>query len=162
MQAQFGALIGKHQFFQADLATLAFFHTHQAGHIQIQRHKHFSCHADLAFTAIDQHQVGEPRFAQAHSFCELAVATCQHLSHSGVIIATRDALDVVTAVFAGLHFVVVKHHAGGLGGFPCGVRNIETFHPETVQVIYGHVQDVDQGAGTRLLRTFLGQQAGKL
>ena len=162
MQAKFGALIGKHQFFQSHFSTLAFFHTHQTRDIQIERSKDFSCHADLAFTAIDQHQVGESRFTQAHSFGQFAVTTRQHLSHGGVIIATRDALDVVATVFAGLHFVVVKHNAGGLGGFSRCMGNIETLDAQVVQVFHCHVQRIHQGAGTRLLRTFLGQQAGKL
>ena len=130
LQAELGAFIGKHQLFQTHLAPLAFFHAHQTRHIQVQRHEHFTGHANLAFAAVNQHQVGKLGFAQTDGFSQLAVAASQHLAHGGVIVATGDALYVVAAVFTGLHFVVVKHHAGGLGGLARRMRNIKTLDPQ--------------------------------
>ena len=147
-QAELGSLVGKHQFFQAHFAALAFFHAHQSRHIQIQRHKHFTGHADLAFAAVNQHQVGKLGFTQTNGFSQLAVAARQHLAHGGVIVATGDALDVVAAVFTGLHFVVVKHHAGGLRGLASRMRNVKTLDTQAVQVFHCHVQSIYQGTGT--------------
>ena len=65
---------------------------------------------DLALAAVDQHQVGQARALPppvpacigrvAARFDELRVAAHQHLAHRRVVVARRDAVDVVAAVFA--------------------------------------------------------------
>ncbi len=177
------APVGKHQFFQPDLAALAFFHTHDAREVQPERREHLARHAHLALAAVDQHQVRQARHALgpgglldprrrvgrkvdapglARGLGHLAVTASEHLAHGGVVVSARDAFDLVAAVFAALHLVVVEHHARGLGGFARRVRDVKALDGELVQVFGWQVQCLGQRAGARLLRAFLGQQPGQL
>src|SRR6218665_3531260 len=112
------------QFFQAHLAAFALFHAHDARQIQAQGREPLARHADLALAAVDQHQVGQARLAlrgrsgpgctvDATGFVrglgQLAVAAREHLAHRGVVVTAGDAIDLVAAVLAALHLVVVEH-----------------------------------------------------
>ncbi|MNV49128.1 hypothetical protein D3C71_1410710 [compost metagenome] len=178
--------IGKNQFFQAHLAALALFHAHDARDIQPQRGEHLARHPYLALATIDQHQVGQARHALgldgafgtlgvlrrgggkvdatrfARGLDHLAVAARQHLAHGGIVVTAGDALDLVAAVFAALHLVVVEHHARRLGGFARRVRDVKTLDGELVKVFGRQVQRFGQRPGAGLLRSFFCQQTGQL
>ena len=98
----------------------------------------------------------------AGRFGQLGIAAQQHLAHGGVVVAGCDVVDVVAPGLSVLHFVRLKHHARGLGGFPCGVGNIKALNAQGVEFVQRHVQCFSQGAGTRLLRAFFCQQACQL
>ena len=169
-QIDFLAPIGKDQLFQANLAALAFFHTHNARHIETQFRKDFTRHADLAFAAIDQHQIGQARLL-ASQLCATCLALCighgfvatrEDLAHGGIVVAAGDAFDIEAAVIAALHLVMMKDDAGRLGVLSTGVRDVKALNAQLIQVIDRQVQRLGQCARARLLRAFLGQQARQL
>ena len=164
------APVGKHQLFQAHLASLALLDTDDARDIEAQRGEHLARHADLALAAINQHQVGQARTARrelgtarfALRLSDLAVTPLQHLAHGGVVVTSGDAINVEAAVLAALHLVVLKHHARRLGGFARRMRDVETLNAQEVQIVLRQVQRLRQRAGAGLLRAFFGKQAGQL
>src|SRR5471032_639538 len=89
---------------------------------------------------------------------DLFVAAHQHLAHGRVIVAGRDVVDVVAAVFAVLHLVVMEHHARGLRRLAHRVADVEAFDAQRVDVFRLQRQRVDQRARARLLRALLRQQ----
>jgi hypothetical protein len=162
-QAQFAEHLARHRHL-----ALAAVDQHQVGHARgasLGR-----CFAALdALGALDALDVftfgiaGRQRLGLGrHRLGQLAVAAVQHLAHRGVVVARRDALDVVAAVFLVLHRVVLEHHARGLRRLARRVRDVEALDAEVVQVVAREVQRLDQRAGARLLRAFFGQQAGQL
>ena len=89
---------------------------------------HFGCHADLPFAAVYQHGVGKAyAFAVFARLLHFAVAAGEHFAHGGVVVACFGGGDVVAAVLAGLHGVVVIDDAAGEGGFALGVADVKAF-----------------------------------
>ena len=117
----------------------------------------------MPFAAVDQHQVWHAHLgALLLRLEQLAVTPRQHLAHGGVIIARRDAIDLVAAVFGTLHFVLVKHHAGGLRVLAAGVADVKALDAQQAHMIGRQAQSLDQGPRARLLRALLIQQTREL
>ncbi len=93
-------------------------------------------HLDLAFAAVDQDDVRHHAFAVG----DLLVAAREHLAHGGVVIAGRDVVDVVAAVFTVLHRMVMEHHARGLRGFTLRMADVEALGAQFVQVFAFQLQ----------------------
>ena len=89
---------------------------------------HFGGDADLPFAAVYQHGIGEAHaFAVFAGLLHFAIAAGEHFAHGGVVVACFGGGDVVAAVLAGLHGVLVVHHAAGEGGFALGVADVKAF-----------------------------------
>ena len=133
--------------------------------------KNFTSHGDLTFATIHQHQIRQtacsrwhlPRFlGLLQGLGELAVSTHQDLSHCGVIVTRRDALNAIATVLGALHFVLMEHHARSLGSLTGGMRDVKAFNPEFVEIVQSQIQSIGQCTRTGLLRALFGQQTGQL
>ncbi len=91
---------------------------------------------------------------------ELRVAPRQHLAHRRVVVARRDAGDVVAAVLRVLHLVVIEDHARRLRRLAGRVADVEALDAQRVEVVLlGARSSASASARVRsLLRAFLGQQ----
>src|SRR5471032_172247 len=149
-----GPAVDEHQRLQADAPPFPFGDADDQADVQPQFGEHLARHLDLALAAVDQHHVRHDAVAVG----DLFVAAHQHLAHRRVIVAGGDVVDVVAAVFAVLHLVVVEHHARGLRGLALRVRDVEALHPQRVDVFRLQLQRLHQRARARLLRALLRQQ----
>ena len=131
------------------------------GELDAELLEHLARDADLAAAAVDQDEVGQARRALARRLDQLGVAARQHLAHRRVVVARGDAGDVVAPVLRALHLVRLEDDARRLGRLAGGVADVEALDPERMQVLDLEVERVDQGAGARLLRAFLGEQLGQ-
>ena len=106
-QCEAFAAVGEDQRLQAGLAALTFRHADHRHRFQADVGQGFARGANLALAAVDQDQVGTDTLSRR----DLAVALLQRLAHRRVVVAGRDAADVVAAVFGPLHRAGLAHHA---------------------------------------------------
>ena len=91
--------------------------------LDIQFRKHDLGLGELTLAAVDQQNIGQPRFA----LLQADIAAFQRLFHGGVIISGRNVLDIETPVIAFQGAVLIEDHTGGHRGFSGTVTDIETF-----------------------------------
>ena len=89
----------------------------------------------------------------------LLVAARQDLAHRGVVVAGRDAGDVVAAVFARLHLVMVIDHARRLRRLAHRVADVEALDTQLREVVHLQAERFGERARARLLRALFGEQA---
>ena len=89
----------------------------------------------------------------------LLVAAREDLAHRGVVVAGRDAGDVVAAVFARLHLVMVIDHARRLRRLAHRVADVEALDAQMREVVHLQAERLGERARAGLLRALFGQQA---
>src|ERR1019366_3073728 len=89
--------VGEDKFLEPDLSSLALLDADDARELDAELFEHLLGDANLAFAAVDEDDVGQPRRALTRRLDELGVAARQHLAHGRVVVARGDASDVVAA-----------------------------------------------------------------
>src|SRR3954463_9263537 len=96
-------------------------HAHDAHLVQTQISQDCGGYAGLAFSAVDQDEIGDFAALLAHAL----VAPLEDLTHRGVVVARRDAADVEAAVVGLLHLLPVVYDARGHGRLAHGMADVE-------------------------------------